>query len=59
VDAIAENVEKTLDTYPEGRRKDAVLLFSAHSLPMSVVNRGESLLTFLRYSEGEPLLMEY
>jgi ferrochelatase len=41
VDAIAENVEKTLLTYPEERRKDVVLLFSAHSLPMSVVNRGE------------------
>lgn len=40
VEAIAQNIEKTLATYPEERRKDAVLLFSAHSLPMSVVNRG-------------------
>lgn len=40
VEAIARNVEDTLATYPEDRRKDAVLLFSAHSLPMSVVNRG-------------------
>lgn len=40
VDAIATNVEATLATYPEEKRKDVVLLFSAHSLPMSVVNRG-------------------
>ncbi|KAI9810135.1 MAG: ferrochelatase hem15 [Pycnora praestabilis] len=41
VDAIAKNVQDTLATYPESRRKDVVLLFSAHSLPMSVVNRGD------------------
>lgn len=40
VDAFAQNVEKQLQTYPVERRKDVVLLFSAHSLPMSVVNRG-------------------
>lgn len=41
VDAFAVNIEKTLAEYPEERRKDVVLLFSAHSLPMSVVNRGQ------------------
>lgn len=41
VEAFAQNIEKTLATYPEERRKDVVLLFSAHSLPMSVVNRGD------------------
>lgn len=40
VDAIALNIEDQLATYPEDQRKDVVLLFSAHSLPMSVVNRG-------------------
>ena len=40
VEAFAQNVEKQLATYPTERRKDVVLLFSAHSLPMSVVNRG-------------------
>jgi len=40
VDAIALNVEEQLASYPENERKDVVLLFSAHSLPMSVVNRG-------------------
>lgn len=41
VDAIALNVEEQLASYPEDQRKDVVLLFSAHSLPMSVVNRGD------------------
>lgn len=41
VDSIALNIEDKLATYPEEVRKDVVLLFSAHSLPMSVVNRGE------------------
>lgn len=42
-DAIARNIEDTLATYPEEERKEVVLLFSAHSLPMSVVNRGSSI----------------
>ncbi|CAJ2502080.1 Uu.00g049330.m01.CDS01 [Anthostomella pinea] len=41
VETFASNIEKTLATYPEERRSQAVLLFSAHSLPMSVVNRGD------------------
>ena len=40
VEAFAQNIEAKLAEYPEERRKDVVLLFSAHSLPMSVVNRG-------------------
>lgn len=40
VEAFAKNIEAQLDTYPQDVRKDVVLLFSAHSLPMSVVNRG-------------------
>ncbi|RDW64259.1 ferrochelatase [Coleophoma crateriformis] len=40
-EALARNIEDQLATYPEERRKDVVLLFSAHSLPMSVVNRGD------------------
>ncbi len=42
VEAFAQNVEAQLATYPEDQRKDVVLLFSAHSLPMSVVNRGDT-----------------
>ncbi|KAI9822975.1 MAG: ferrochelatase hem15 [Phylliscum demangeonii] len=41
VEAIAGNIEARLDTYPAERRAGVVLLFSAHSLPMSVVNRGD------------------
>lgn len=41
VDSIALNIEDQLATYPEDVKKDVVLLFSAHSLPMSVVNRGD------------------
>lgn len=41
IEAFAQNIEKTLATYPEDRRRRVVLLFSAHSLPMSVVNRGD------------------
>jgi protoporphyrin/coproporphyrin ferrochelatase len=41
VEAFASNIEKTLAEYPQERRGKVVLLFSAHSLPMSVVNRGD------------------
>lgn len=41
VEAFAKNIEAQLATYPEEKRSSAVLLFSAHSLPMSVVNRGD------------------
>ncbi|KAK0743718.1 hypothetical protein B0T18DRAFT_327535 [Schizothecium vesticola] len=41
VEAFAQNIEKTLAEYPVDRRDKVVLLFSAHSLPMSVVNRGD------------------
>ncbi|KAI9889591.1 MAG: ferrochelatase hem15 [Vezdaea aestivalis] len=40
-EAIAKNITEKLETYPEDKRQDVVLLFSAHSLPMSVVNRGD------------------
>jgi len=39
--AVAQNIEKSLATYPESERDGVVILFSAHSLPMSVVNRGD------------------
>ena len=42
VEAFAQNIEAQLIAYPEEQRKDVVLLFSAHSLPMSVVNRGDT-----------------
>lgn len=41
VEAFAKNIEEKLAEYPEERRRQVVLLFSAHSLPMTVVNRGD------------------
>ncbi|EFX05816.1 ferrochelatase [Grosmannia clavigera kw1407] len=41
VNAFAENIEAKLAEYPAERRDKVVLLFSAHSLPMTVVNRGD------------------
>ena len=38
---MAQNIEQSLAKFEEASRKDVVLLFSAHSLPMSVVNRGD------------------
>ncbi|KAJ1980963.1 ferrochelatase hem15 [Dimargaris xerosporica] len=42
VKAFAERIRAKLDEYSSDDRKDAVILFSAHSLPMSVVNRGDT-----------------
>lgn len=47
IEAFAQNIEAQLATYPAEVHKDVVLLFSAHSLPMSVVNRGEFFYTNL------------
>lgn len=41
IEAFANNIKQKLLEFPEEERSDAVLLFSAHSLPMSVVNRGD------------------
>ncbi|KAJ9138906.1 Ferrochelatase [Pleurostoma richardsiae] len=41
VDAFASNIRQKLAEYPEERRDKVVLLYSAHSLPMTVVNRGD------------------
>ncbi|CAP71253.1 uncharacterized protein PODANS_6_6190 [Podospora anserina S mat+] len=41
VEAFAQNIEAKLQEYPPERRDKVVLLFSAHSLPMTVVNRGD------------------
>jgi len=41
VEAFAQNIEAALQKYPKELRDSVVLLYSAHSLPMSVVNRGD------------------
>ncbi|CAR25265.1 Ferrochelatase [Lachancea thermotolerans] len=42
VKAFADNITAKLQEYPEDIRKDVVLLFSAHSLPMDVINTGDA-----------------
>ncbi|KAJ2925112.1 hypothetical protein H1R20_g11970, partial [Candolleomyces eurysporus] len=41
IEAVAQNIEAALAKFSPEDRSDVVLLFSAHSLPMSVVNRGD------------------
>ncbi len=42
IDAFARHIETSLAEYDAETRKDVVILFSAHSLPMTVVNRGDT-----------------
>ncbi|KAJ3292545.1 ferrochelatase hem15 [Rhizoclosmatium sp. JEL0117] len=43
VEAFARHIEQSLEKeYPASERDSVPLLFSAHSLPMSVVNRGDT-----------------
>ncbi|CAF0931997.1 unnamed protein product [Adineta ricciae] len=41
IQAFVENIKSELNKFPADIRNDVVILFSAHSLPMSVVNRGD------------------
>ncbi|XP_046870766.1 ferrochelatase, mitochondrial isoform X2 [Hypomesus transpacificus] len=41
VECFAEHVLNELQKFPPEKRDDVVILFSAHSLPMAVVNRGD------------------
>ncbi|XP_076820094.1 ferrochelatase, mitochondrial-like [Clavelina lepadiformis] len=41
VDAFSERIIAGLKKFPESVRDKVIILFSAHSLPMSVVNRGD------------------
>jgi len=41
IDAVAETVREGLDDFPAEDRDKVVLLFSAHSLPMRFINRGD------------------
>jgi len=42
IKAFAVQIQKALAQWDEADRNKVILLFSAHSLPMSVVNRGDS-----------------
>lgn len=39
--AVAKSIEKGLEAFTPEEREDVLLLFSAHSLPLSVINRGD------------------
>ena len=42
IDTFAKHIEDALKKFPENIRNDVVIQFSAHSLPMDVINRGDS-----------------
>lgn len=39
---FADNINKELQKIPEDKRKDVIILFSAHSIPLKAVNRGDT-----------------
>ena len=41
VQAFSENIQAALERFPAEDRDKVVILFSAHSLPLKVVNRGD------------------
>ncbi|KAK2509736.1 hypothetical protein MC885_020766 [Smutsia gigantea] len=41
IQCFADHILKELDHFPPEKRNEVVILFSAHSLPMSVINRGD------------------
>jgi ferrochelatase len=41
IKTFAKNVQAELDRFPAEDRDDVVVLFSAHSLPMTVINQGD------------------
>ncbi|XP_047621546.1 ferrochelatase, mitochondrial isoform X2 [Phacochoerus africanus] len=41
IQCFTDHILKELEHFPAEKRREVVILFSAHSLPMSVVNRGD------------------
>ncbi|PRP88661.1 ferrochelatase [Planoprotostelium fungivorum] len=41
IEAVADRINEGLKTIPSEHRDDTILLFSAHSLPIKVINRGD------------------
>lgn len=41
IEAVADNIREGLKQFPEDVRDEVSILFSAHSVPMKVVNRGD------------------
>jgi ferrochelatase len=52
LDAVAANVRATLQRFPAGERGNVLVVFSAHSLPEFVVQRGEPYDRQLRETAG-------
>lgn len=42
VNTFAQHIQTSLEKFPEDVRNDVVVQFSAHSLPMDIINRGDS-----------------
>lgn len=42
ISAFSKNIQAKLDEFPQDIRDKVYILFSAHSLPMDIVNRGDS-----------------
>lgn len=42
IKTFADLIRKTLNSLPSEKRNEAIILFSAHSLPLKAVNRGDS-----------------
>jgi ferrochelatase len=52
LDAVAANVRATLQRFPAGERDNVLVVFSAHSLPEFIVQRGEPYDRQLRETAG-------
>jgi ferrochelatase len=55
IDALASRVEETLDRLSNEERAEAVLLFSAHSIPESLAGRGDPYVGQIRETVGAVL----
>jgi protoporphyrin/coproporphyrin ferrochelatase len=53
IQAFSDNIRKELAKFPSDVRNDVVIMFSAHSLPMTVVNRGDMYPTEVAYTVGK------
>ncbi|EEB06787.2 ferrochelatase [Schizosaccharomyces japonicus yFS275] len=42
IKGFAESIQAILDTYPKNEQDDTIIVFSAHSLPMTQINKGDS-----------------
>jgi len=45
IQAVADNIQEGLKQFPEEVRDEVAILFSAHSIPMKVVNKGDQYVT--------------